>query len=446
LKITIIITAGSLLFSGAVSAVSVQEALLAANAYNAEINAARSLREAESQKKYQGFAGLLPAVSLNGAWTQSDQPDANYSAGVTRHNYSVHLNQPIFDVAKYANWRKSLAIVDLADVNYLIAQQKLIREVVLAYYDVAYLRSVLKNHQHIRAAFNIQLKMTYKALEIGDGTRLDEAEAKANYDKSTADLLAAENDLDNASTWFNQLTGLEARKISDLSLSCLTFGEPLKPEPLTRSAVANNLDVLAATLAVKTRESDTLAATANHLPTINFQANYGKNWSRANDGNDLDILFGTTAKTSDTTVGINIAVPLFAGGGHLSQNIEAAHRLVQSKDLLLNARRQAEQQTLQAASGMKNAHSRIAAYQRAIDSAQKRLAASRYGRQIGQRTLIDVFNAEKDYYQTIQDLAQAQNAWIKAFIDLSAALGSLDYSTVKSVDCKTPSAGISHHE
>lgn len=75
-------------------------------------------------KKYQGFAGLLPVVTLNAAWNKTDQPDAAYSAGVTRHNYSFNLTQPVFDVARYANWRKTVVISDLADVNYLIAQQK----------------------------------------------------------------------------------------------------------------------------------------------------------------------------------------------------------------------------------------------------------------------------------------------------------------------------------
>ncbi|VFS90809.1 type I secretion outer membrane protein, TolC family [Raoultella planticola] len=85
----------------------------AASAYNAEFNAARRAHEADAQKKYQGFAGLLPVVTLNAAWNKTDQPDAAYSAGVTRHNYSFNLTQPVFDVARYANWRKPWSISDL---------------------------------------------------------------------------------------------------------------------------------------------------------------------------------------------------------------------------------------------------------------------------------------------------------------------------------------------
>lgn len=122
-KILISLTVG-LLWCGNACALSLQQALLAASAYNAEFNAARRVHDADGQKKYQGFAGLLPVVTLNAARNKADQPDAAYSAGVTRHNYSFNLTQPVFDVARYANWRKTVVISDLADVNYLIAQQK----------------------------------------------------------------------------------------------------------------------------------------------------------------------------------------------------------------------------------------------------------------------------------------------------------------------------------
>jgi outer membrane protein len=175
-KILISLIVG-LLLSGSACALSLQQALLAASAYNAEFNAARRAHEADAQK-YQGFAGLLPVVTLNAAWNKTDQPDAAYSAGVTRHNYSFNLTQPVFDVARYANWRKTVVISDLADVNYLIAQQKMIADVVTAYYSVVYQRSVLKTSAKSLPRL-MRLQQVQKSLKLGDGTRLDEAEAQA---------------------------------------------------------------------------------------------------------------------------------------------------------------------------------------------------------------------------------------------------------------------------
>ncbi|MFV9671210.1 TolC family outer membrane protein [Pantoea sp. KXB25] len=429
--------AGGLLLSTYACALSLQESLIAANIYNAEINAARSVHDADGQKKYQGFAGLLPAVSLDGSWSKSDQPDAAYSAGVTRHNYSVNLTQPVFDLAKYATWRRSVVTGDLADVNLLIAQQKLIGNVTNAFYGVVYQRSVLNTKQRILTAFSARLKQTQKALEVGDGTRLDVAEAQANYDKAVADELAAENDLNDASVYFRHLTGRDPQGISDSTLRCVRFQERIIPEQLKRDAAVNNLDVLAAIESLKSSEADILTATSAHLPVVTFQAGYGKNWSRAENGNYLDTLFGTTSKTDNTQISINVSVPLFAGGGQISQSLEAAHRYEQNKDLVIEARRKAEQQAIQAASGIQNSQSRIKAYERAIVSASKRLTATRYGREIGQRTLIDEFNAEKDYFQAIEDLAHSQNALIQSIVNLKTATGSLDYAAMKVFNCGT---------
>jgi len=429
--------AGGLLFSGQVPALSLQESIIAANAYNAEINAARRVHDADGQKTYQGFAGLLPTITLDGSWIKTDQPDAAYSAGVTRHNYSFNLTQPVFDMAKYATWRKSAVISDLADVNLLIAQQKLIVDVTTAFYGVLYQRSVLETNQRILAAFRVKLKQSQKALAVGDGTRLDEAEAQASFDKAVANELAAENDLNDANVSFRQLTGTDPQSISDKSMSCVHFSEALFSDKLKRDAAANNLDVLAAIQTLKASEADILTATSGHLPVVTFQAGYGKNWSRAEDGNYLDTLFGTTSKTNNTQISINVSVPLFAGGGRVSQSLEAAHRFEQNKDLVIDARRKAEQQAIKAASSVKNNQSRIKAYKRAIMSASKRLTATRYGREIGQRTLIDEFNAEKDYFQAIQDLAQAQNTLIQSILKLKTATGSLDYAAMKIFNCGT---------
>ncbi|WP_288475094.1 TolC family outer membrane protein [uncultured Pantoea sp.] len=429
--------AGGLLLSTHACALSLQESLIAANSYNAEIKAARSAHDAEGQKKYQGFAGLLPAISLDGSWSQSDQPDAAYSAGVTRHNYSVNLTQPLFDLAKYATWRRTVVAGDLADVNLLIAQQKLIGDVTNAFYSVVYQRSVLNTKQRILTAFSARLKQTQKALDVGDGTHLDVAEAQANYDKAVADVLAAENDVNDASLYFHQLTGRDPQAISDSTLRCVRFQEKIRPEHVKRTAAANNLDVLAAIERRKSSEADIVTATSAHLPVVTFQAGYGKNWSRAENGNYLDTLFGTTSKTDNTQISINVSIPLFAGGGQISQSLEAAHRYEQNKDQVIDARRKAEQQAIQAASGVQNSQTQIKAYVRAIRSANKRLTATRYGREIGQRTLIDEFNAEKDYFQAIQDLAQAQNILIQSIVKLKTATGSLDYAAMKIFNCGT---------
>lgn len=126
------------------ASLTLQQAILAADSYDTGIRAARELNEAEQQKRLQGFSGLLPQINLTGGYSKQDQPKAAYAAGVTRHNYSINLSQPIFDIEKYATWRRAEAMADQGQINYMLMQQQLITDVSEAWFSVAYASQALK--------------------------------------------------------------------------------------------------------------------------------------------------------------------------------------------------------------------------------------------------------------------------------------------------------------
>ena len=125
--------------SQSASGVNLQEAVLAASLYDSEIQAARHAQK-PTVKNVRGFAGLLPTISLNAAYNKQDQPKAYYASGVTRHNFSVNLMQPLFDISKYAARKRGEAIADYADITLMQAEQNLIANVSEAYFRVIYQR------------------------------------------------------------------------------------------------------------------------------------------------------------------------------------------------------------------------------------------------------------------------------------------------------------------
>jgi outer membrane protein len=416
-------------------ALTLQQAILAADNYDSGIRAARELNEAEQQKRLQGFSGLLPLVSLNGGISKQDQPKAAYAAGVTRHNYSLNLSQPIFDVAKFATWKRAEAIADLGEVNYMRAQQQLISDVSEAWYTVAYATQVLKNAERTRTAFNQQLLQAQRGLDLGEQTRLDVDEAQANYDSAVAEVIASESDLNNSKIRFSKFTGLPGDQIPLNTLECFTPQAPRDLEKIKAKTSANNLHVQAAMFSLKQSNADVIASAGNHLPVITFQASYGNNWSRGEDENVFDSLFGTTSKTRNTNIGVNVSIPIFAGGGHIAQSIEAAHRKGQSQELLVDAQRQALGEAESAWYGMKAGDAKIRAYKKAIFSAKKRMESTRRGRDIGQRTILDALNAESEYFKSLKEFARARYDYITANIQLARATGELDYSYLNNFSC-----------
>lgn len=438
-KVNAVITAffsALIIIPGGAYSLTLPEAVLAGSVYDSEISAARNAQRADRQKRFQGFASLLPVVSVNGAYSKQDQPGATYAAGVTRHNYSVNLTQPLFDIAKYAAWKRGDAIADNADVVLMLAEQKLITQVAEAYFRVIYQRDVLKSAINAKAAYEKQLSQAQVALRVGEGTRLERDEAQANYDRAIADAIAAENDLAEAGIIFSRLTGRYPEEIEPVTLSCvMRFPVSDDFKSLQQRAAQNNLQVRAALFQLEQSKADLLAAHGAHLPVVTLQAGYGTNWSKAEDSNLLDAVFGTTSKTRASNIGINVSIPLFAGGSHISQSTEAVRYRDRSKDLLENARRKARQETHSAWLKLKNGRSQYLAEKKALASARNKADSTAYGRKIGLRTVIDELNAEQEYYKSLQALAKLQYDYSNARLKLAMELGELDYSQLGRYHC-----------
>lgn len=417
------------------SALTLQEAVIAANNYDSTILAAKNLNDAQQQKRIQGFAGLLPVVSLDGAWSKQDQPKASHAVGVTRHNAAVNVTQPLFDLSKYAAWQRGDAIADEAQVRYMIAQQKMISDVSDSWFTVIYYSRVLDNADKARIAFEQQLNSANKALAIGEQTRLDVDEAQANFDKSVADVISAEGQLKDAKIRFQRLTGQTGNSVPVSGMDCLKPKQLLQLSLLRSRTESQNLNIQAAQFVLNQSQADVVAATGQHLPVVTFQASYGNNWSRAENGNGLDDIFGTTSKTRNVNVGINVSVPLFAGGSQMSQSIEAAKRKEQARDLLIDARRQALEDVESAWSGVRAGEATISAYDRGIVSAKKRMESTQYAYELGMRTTLDRLNAEKDYFKSLSDFAKAQYEYITSNIKLASATGDLNYTWLKKFTC-----------
>lgn len=421
---------------GSAHSLTLQEAVLAGSVYDSEISAARNAQRADSQKRLQGFASLLPVVSLNGAYSKQDQPGATYAAGVTRHNYSVNLTQPLFDIAKYAAWKRGDAIADNADVVLMQAEQTLITRVAEAYFRVIYQRDVLKSAINAKAAYGKQLSQTQVALQVGEGTRLERDEAQANYDRAMADAIAAKNDLEEAGMVFSRLTGHPPEEIEPVTLTCvMRFPVSDDFKALQQRAAQNNLQVRAALFQLEQTQADLLAAHGAHLPVITLQAGYGTNWSKAEQSNVLDVVFGTTSRTRSSNIGINVSIPLFSGGSQISQSIEAVRRRDRGKDLLEDTRRKARQETQSAWLKLKNGRSQYLAEKKALASARNKADSTAYGRRVGLRTIIDELNAEQEYYKSLQTLAKLQYDYLNARLKLSMELGELDYSQLDRYHC-----------
>lgn len=424
------------------NAATLLEAINAAGEWNSEYQAKKNAQLAGQEKWDQGLAGLLPTVRLDGNYTQQDQPSASYAAKVTRHNYSVNVSQPLFDVSKYADFMRGQALAKMADVEFARAQQKLISDVSSAYFEVLYQREVLQASRAAMKVYGRQLAQAKAALELGEGLRMDVDEAQANYDRASSDQIAVTNALDVANINFHRLTGLDAGQIDTISESCAARPPSQDLKTLLMRSDADNLDIRYATFQVAQTQADVTAAYGSQLPVVNLQAGYGGNWSRGEDENVWDSVFGTTSKTRNTTIGVVVSVPIFNGGGQMSRAREAAYNRVQAKDLLEDARRRAQQDTRAAWLDITNGIALLKAQHQAVNSAENKVKSTEYGREMGLRSGLDELNARQRYYDVIRELADARYNLLKSRIKLLSVTGQLGFTSINALTCRASAADV----
>jgi outer membrane protein len=421
------------LLCGNAAALTLAQAIAAARSHDAGYLAAGNARDAGHEKRVQGRAGLLPQAQIDSSYSTQSQPGAAYATDVRRHSYDIAVTQPIYDPARVATYKRDTALSDAADVDFAKAEQSLMIDVSNAYFDVLFQREALAAAQAAKKAFSEQLKQAQSALKLGEGTRIEVDEAQANYDQADAQVIAAGNDLEISQAAYIRLTGMAPATIEPVQWSCVP-PTSADPDALMSNAATHNLNVRAAQLQVKQAQADVLTARAANLPVANLQAAYGTDWSRALDGNDWDAIFGTTSKTNVVQLGVNVTIPVFSGGAGLSQMREAARRRAQFDAALEDARRKAREDARTAYLNLTNGQALIRAKQRALQSADIKVKSTRMGQEVGLRSTIDLLNAQQHYFEAMRDLADARYKFLKARLQLSAALNTLDADTV-SLSC-----------
>lgn len=196
-----------------------------------------------------------------------------------------------------------------------------------------------------------------------------------------------------------------------------------------QAAQADNPRLRMLTQAVTVAEQKLRQQGAAGRPTLDLVAQAGQD--RIAGSGD----FGSARNRSlNAMVGVQLNIPLYAGGMVQAQEREAAERLNKARAELDAAREDVSQQVRAAWQGLQAGSLRIAALQDALKAGTARLDATRLGREVGDRTVMDMLNAENDHAQAQLALAQARSDQALTFLRLAALADRLDEGRLAQVN------------
>ena len=169
---------------------------------------------------------------------------------------------------------------------------------------------------------------------------------------------------------------------------------------------------------------------AAQRPTLDLVASFG---TTSQTGSTIIVTSGSSIITTGV-VGLQLGVPLYAGGSLESREREAAANYDKAKQDLENARRGAALTTRQSYLSVINGIAQVGALEQALVSSQSALDSNKLGYEVGVRINIDVLNAQQQLFSTRRDLAVARYNTITSHLRLKAAAGSLREEDLEEVN------------
>lgn len=397
-----------------------------ASAYDAQFAAARASLDAGREKLPQGRSGLLPTVGVgaNTTWNDSEittrtTPPVTSQREYNSHGWTATLTQPLFRWQNWAAYKQGEYSVAVAEAQFAAARQDLIVRVSQAYFDVLLAQETVTTAAAQKTAITQQLESAKRNFEVGTSTITDTHEAQARFDLAVATEIAAQSDLTVKRQTLQTLIGKDPEFLKALRRGAqISRPQPDDMMKWAETAETGNLSVAQAQAALAIADQEVGKQRAGHLPTLDLVATYGKSGAGYSST-------GTGFDSKGSTVGVQLTVPIFAGGAVASRDREAVALRAKALADLDNARRQAALGARQAYLGTTSGLSQVRAYEAAVASSQSALDSNKVGYDVGVRINIDVLNAQSQLFDTRQKLSKARFDTLIAQLKLKQAAGNL---------------------
>jgi outer membrane protein len=378
----------------------------------------------------QALSGYKPTVRVTGTvgqeytsqvtktpGTATRGPDyPRIGTGYSPNNVSATLTQTLYNGFQTANrTRLAESNTSAARETLRVAEQTVLLNAATAYMDLLRDGALLELQRRNVEVLQEQLRQTRDRFIVGEVTRTDVAQAETRLAQGRAAVLTAESNFARSHATFRQVIGVEAgtlvpaapvdRLTPSRLVEAIEIGRARHP---TVGVAMFGID--AAVLQVKINEG-TLYPTAQLVGTVNsaWETNLTSNLQQFN-----------------AFVQGQISVPLYQGGGEYSL-IRQAKETVGQKRLDLTSVRDAVQAQIVTSWGQLEASkAQILATRAQVAASEIALNGVREEARVGQRTTLDVLNAQQDLVSARAALVTAQHDRVVASYTLLANVGELN--------------------
>jgi outer membrane protein len=412
---------------------TLEAALVQAYRNNPSLNSQRAAVRATDENVPQALSGYRPKITVtaNGGEqslsTTTQVTGLGVRPGATANyftqsgynspfNYGATITQTLFNGFQTPNnTRRAESQVFAARAELQNTVEKTLLDAATAYMDVLRDSAILDLQKRNVEVLQEGLRQTRDRFNVGEVTRTDVAQSESRLALGHSQVLNAEANYKASVATYRKVIGTNPGKLSAAAPvdrfsprtlpKVIALGTAIHP-----SVISAEHNVDAAQLAVKVEEGAL-------LPTVSVQGNYQKNYLAVGNLN--------TRESYDASVLGILSVPIYQGGMTYSRIRQAKETLGQKRLDLDVARDTVRQAIVQSWSQLEAAKANIVATQAQVQASEIALNGVREEARVGQRTTLDVLNAQQELVSARVQLVTAQRTRVVASYQLLADVGRL---------------------
>jgi TolC family type I secretion outer membrane protein len=402
------------------TAQTLEEALVAAYLTNPDLEAQRAALRATDELVPQALSDWRPTIAIDSAAIATDVDASNDAGGSFNTTQGgIALDQQIYSGGETtANTTRAENLVRLERARLVAFEQQVLLDAVTVYTNLLAAEAVLDFAIQNESRLLRQLQATRDRFEVGEVTRTDVAQAEAALAGATADRVQAEGELVAAKADYRRVVNQEPGR--------LVVPEPLGALPESEAqaqqvAEVSNPNITAAQFDLAAARADVDVARSALLPRLSVRGEL----TYADEPNQV------LDWQREASIGANLVVPLYQGGGEYARVRQTRQTVRQREDDLESAFRAVRNEVTAAWQALLTATTQIESISEEVRANLIAVEGARQEALVGQLTTLDVLDTESNLFESQVALVQSRRDQIVASYRLKAAVGEL---TVVGID------------
>ena len=433
------------LLGGPAGAESINSTLSRAYVNNPQLNAQRAGTRAADENVPLANAGFLPRATASGTvgFAHADQQGAGIAAGTAGggtvgagangvgasgisstdtvpRGVSLSVTQTLFDGYRTPNSVRQAESNVLGSRETLRnVEQSVLQSAAQSYMDVLRDTAVLDLRNSNIKVLEEQLRQTQDRFKVGEVTRTDVAQAEAGLAGSRADFYTAQSNLQNSIASYRQVVGVQPTRLE--AARPLERGLPRTLQSAIEISQVEHPSVQSALHQVDAAALQVKIAEGALYPTVQVQGSVSKQY-------DVSNVPDSVAFAGTVTGGVTI--PIYQGGAEYATIRQAKETLGQAR-LQADVQRENVRAAVISAWGLlESSKATVQSDQASVNASEIALNGVREEARVGQRTTLDVLNAQQTLLNARVALVGAQRDRVVASYAVLATVGQLSLSTL----------------